>query len=185
MASAGGELLGFLAVRTDDKTGHFVGAILVTDIEGVPKEFRCTDAIRPTSLQRTLYGKSLEAHVFVELCGRPLLKATTSRPEVVLVKAAALLPVRPQASCPVLHVTVDEPIQLAPTERQQGPWEKLERAESKYTPVWYRPHGDYPDDRDTARDLLRTAFSTADPLEPFDRIDTALAKLAEQDDRYR
>jgi len=107
MASADDELIAFLAVRTDDETGHFVGAVLVTDAAGVPKEFRCTDAIRPTPIQRTLYGKSLETHVYVDLCGKPLLKALATQPKVVLVKSQLLLDVGQHVPCPVLHVELD------------------------------------------------------------------------------
>ena len=46
------------------------GGMLVTDAQTKPLEFRCTDPVRPTSLQKVLYGKMLENHVLVTLIGK-------------------------------------------------------------------------------------------------------------------
>jgi len=41
----------------------FRGGVLVTDAQGKPIEFRCTSAIQPTAVQKTLYGGTLRAHM--------------------------------------------------------------------------------------------------------------------------
>ena len=59
-------LLGYLAHFVSPQRGYY-GGILVTDTRGVPREFRHTDAIKPTRTQTVLYGDSLEASLALTL----------------------------------------------------------------------------------------------------------------------
>ena len=63
----------------------FRGGVLVTDAQGKPLEFRCTSAIQPTAVQKTLYGGTLNAHMAVELTARPLLNAVKQEYDAVFV----------------------------------------------------------------------------------------------------
>lgn len=77
-------LIGFLTVEpTSDNTG-LIGAVLITDERGYPLEFRCTTPVRPTAIQRTLYGALLKPYVSVELCGRRLLAEIQRKPMLVV-----------------------------------------------------------------------------------------------------
>ena len=72
------DLLAFFAVRrTLDDIGY-VGAVLVTDSQGIPKEFRCTHPIKPSTVQKALFGGNLEPHIDIDLCGKPLMEALTN-----------------------------------------------------------------------------------------------------------
>ena len=62
----------FLYVHKYDEQASYRGAFLSTDENTTPTEFRCTNIIKPTKLQRTLYGKILEEHIYVELIASPL-----------------------------------------------------------------------------------------------------------------
>ena len=67
----------FTVRRTQDQEGY-IGAILVIDNHGIPKEFRCTHPIRPTVVQKALYGNNLESQISFELCGKPLIGELTN-----------------------------------------------------------------------------------------------------------
>ncbi|KPJ75366.1 MAG: hypothetical protein AMS14_03700 [Planctomycetes bacterium DG_20] len=60
------------------------GGALVTDPSTEPLEFRCTSAVRPTALQRILWGARLDGHVAANLIGLPLLRKISQEYGLVL-----------------------------------------------------------------------------------------------------
>jgi hypothetical protein len=102
-------VLAFLSVETFDDGAAFRGGCLVTDESTRPIEFRVSGAIRPSSLQKILYGDTLHEYVCTVLIGEPLLKSVESQPAFVLVRDAEFLKLRPQLEMPLLWVrsTVD------------------------------------------------------------------------------
>ncbi|MGA8263260.1 MAG: hypothetical protein WB779_02345, partial [Ignavibacteriaceae bacterium] len=78
--------LAFLESYTlKDKEG-IMGAILVTDSDTKPVEFRVTAPITPTNFQRTLYGNVLMEHILVELISAPLLNAVSLDLDIIIVR---------------------------------------------------------------------------------------------------
>ena len=69
------EKMAFLDVYTFENNSGIMGAILVTDADTKPMEFRVTAPIKPTNFQKTLYGDVLLEHILVELAAVPLLSA--------------------------------------------------------------------------------------------------------------
>lgn len=104
-----GKVLAFLDMGTFDDGAAFRGGCLVTDERTRPLEFRVSGAIRPSSLQKILYGDTLHEYICTVLLGEPLLKAIESRPGFVLVRDAEFLKLRPQLEMPLLWLrsTVD------------------------------------------------------------------------------
>lgn len=78
--------IAFLETFTSDENGGIIGAILVTDEETKPLEFRVTSPIKPTGFQKTLYGDVLLEHILVELISVPLLSAINEHVDLILVK---------------------------------------------------------------------------------------------------
>ncbi len=74
-------MIGYLSVKKiDDK---YIGGLLIVDESGIPCEFKYTDPIVPTPLQRILYGKSLESYLNIEVIAKSLLKKIENKPEIV------------------------------------------------------------------------------------------------------
>jgi hypothetical protein len=46
---------------------------MVIDHRGYPLEFRCTTPVKPTPIQKIIYGSLLDQYIGVELCGKRLL----------------------------------------------------------------------------------------------------------------
>ena len=67
------QFLGFLALYETSGNEGYLGAILVTNNQGVPQEFRCTHPVKPTNIQKPLYGNTLEPYIGITLCGAPLI----------------------------------------------------------------------------------------------------------------
>lgn len=51
----------------------FLGGLLKTDLLGIPIDFKYIEPIKPTKLQKILYGKSLEHFINFELISKNLL----------------------------------------------------------------------------------------------------------------
>ncbi len=101
-ASAGERFLAFLDLATFDEGGSIRGGCLVTDGVTRPLEFRVSGPIRPSSLQRVLYGDLLMEYICTDLIGLPMLQTLELHPEMVLVREAEFLKLRPRIEVPVL-----------------------------------------------------------------------------------
>ena len=78
--------IAFLETYSFDDNAGIMGAILVTDPDTKPLEFRITAPIKPTNFQRTLYGDVLLEHILVELIALPLLGAIKDDLDLILVR---------------------------------------------------------------------------------------------------
>ena len=54
-----------------DAAKSFIGALLITDATGRPLHFTYVSPVRPTTMQRLLYGKTLTEHTKVDVITRP------------------------------------------------------------------------------------------------------------------
>ena len=157
------------------------GGILVTDARGKPVEFRCTSPIRPNAVQRTLYGGTLMSHMAVVLTGKPLIRSVQASPDVVLVQQEEFLWLRTRCEKPVLIARRQgEEMQVSEESDKNQPEEVLPSPSGKFAPVVVTCHWDYPDDIAQCKEELGWMFSNFDLVEPFTRVETALATLHEQ-----
>ncbi|NIS81736.1 MAG: hypothetical protein GTO14_16360 [Anaerolineales bacterium] len=144
-------VLAFLDLATFDDGASIRGGCLVTDGNTRPLEFRVSGTIRPTSLQKILYGDTLHEYICNELVGLPMLKALESKPDLVLVRDAEFLKLRPYVDIAVLWVraTVDGQyvLQALPGHDQEA---------------------------EAGRDVLPKRLRGRNIMEPFLRIRTAL-----------
>ncbi len=92
----------FLTSERFEKGNTLRGAFLITDDKTIPLEFRCTQPVQPTDLQKILYGHILEQYVLVELLAMPLIQAAREKPDLILVRNPFFLELRPKIEIPVL-----------------------------------------------------------------------------------
>lgn len=159
------------------------GAALVTDLLTEPLEFRCTSPIRPTKLQKTLWGGRLIGHVAAQLIGKPLVGALTSGVKLAVIRKPEFLEVRPLIEIPVVQILRNEEISKAsPVASQRNNGDDLiEGGGGKFEPVVLKVHRDYELDFTSARELLSEVFRSFNVLEPFERITTALQMVHQQE----
>lgn len=118
MATPGKQLIGYITVET--RENYFRGAALVTDARGIPADFRYTEPVRPTKLERILYGGALDVYLREEVILDNLISAVESKPILWLVDDEDLIkPVQKIARIPVIAVSAT---QRAPLE-QSGLYE--------------------------------------------------------------
>ncbi len=105
-------MIGYLAVELHEPLGY-VGGALVVDRYGLPLEFRHTLPVRPTKLQRALYGDALDRYLRTVVVARRLLDALEVRPSLVLVADPGL--VLDDGEPPTAHLTVSGMDPVGPT----------------------------------------------------------------------
>jgi len=175
VSGGAGPLPGYLVVREGDD-GGYVGGLMVTDAEGLPRDFRYTDPITPSRLQRVLYGGALDRHLRADVVAGTLLEALEQRPSVLLVEDETLLAV--PAGCPVAMVDVSRaPALGAPgTTRPEADGRRLVQAEEGGHPLRVTPAD--PAHADEVAAALVALGACMDPLEPAERVRAALALIA-------
>jgi len=181
-------LLGFLSLYETLSHDGYLGSILVTDLQGIPQEFRCTHPVKPTTIQKPLYGEALEPYIGVNLCGIPLLKSVQNLPSLIILYKEFLLDVRKAISCPVIYIRrAGEAIDLSSSDDPKTilKRERLDCSTGRFQPIVFTPHPDFNDDIKVARGILENIFNYLDPLEPFDRMAKAIEVLSKQDKRFQ
>lgn len=79
---------------SQDAAKAYLGAMLVTDARARPLDFSYVDPIKPTTMQRILFGKTLDEHIRVDVIAKKLIGGSSRIPDIILVDSPDLLPVR-------------------------------------------------------------------------------------------
>ncbi len=177
-------LIGFLSIEPSSDDSGLIGAILVTDDKGYPLEFRCTTPVRPTAIQKTLYGALLKPYVSVELCGKLLLTEVQRKPALVVTPSQDLLSLSSESIPIVTVLRAGEVIETESLAKHLDR-ERLESSSGRFQPVVIMSRQDQQQDMTEVKRALSELFHSFDLLEPFDRIKMALKALAESDPKYR
>lgn len=165
--------IGFLESLTLDETSGIMGAILVTDSETKPLEFRVTAPIKTTNFQKTLYGDVLLEHVLVELISIPLITALNEELDLILVKDPLFLGANNKQGIRVVHIfSQDEQNQSS----QKG-IEELKAHRSTGQKVFIQTSPKYESELPQIRDLLNTISEQRNLLEPFGRLRIACEQV--------
>jgi hypothetical protein len=176
--------LGFFSLNLTAAKDGYMGALLVTDLLGRPAEFRVTLPVKPTAIQRTLYGDALEPYIGVELCGKQLLKALQHELNIMVVNTDYLLQIRSMCSFPVIHIQqAGSAINVQTVADKPSSSERFESL-GRFQPVNVCTAPGFDSDLDEARPLVQETLKSLDLLEPFDRIDKALKLLQSQDKKF-
>jgi hypothetical protein len=74
-----------------DAAGAFLGAILLTDYRARPQHYAYVQPVKPTKMQRILYGTTLDEHIKVDVIAKKLWEGLPTKPDVLFVDSADLL----------------------------------------------------------------------------------------------
>ena len=95
--------LGFLTVINQAHSG-LTGGYLVLNRAGRPLEFHCTSPLAPDKIQQILYGDTLQPFLYGEKIAKTLIQRSKLPVLTVLTNHAAVLPVLPLVSTPIVYV---------------------------------------------------------------------------------
>lgn len=140
--------------------GAIRGGMLVTDEHTRPYEFRVTSAIKPTPMQKIMYGLTLKEYVYSDLIGLPLLKSAKETVSIAFVRDTNLIGTRPHLNFPIAYL------------------HKLDQAADTQTEALrFTLHNQFKTEEDWIGTVIQKISSQLDLLEPFERVRTALIEV--------
>jgi len=149
-----------------DAATAFLGALMVTDSRGRPLHFSFVSPVRPTRVQRILYGSTLEEHVKIDVISQKLLSDIPFSPDVIFVDTEDMLSVRRIVDIPTAFLA-----------KRQAP----ENDPTRLTTLQYNT-GSNMDDQETVGRILSTLEPFVDLVEPFARMREALKEVIKSPD---
>ena len=166
---------------TVDGRGH-IGSALVVDHKSLPVELRYSMPVRPSEIQRVLYGSQLYSHIAIDLCGQPLMHSLTHRPAMCLVESPSLLPLQEHLPVPVF--LAERACSGAASDSESGDARRID-SPSGFAPVFLRCQPHWMSSLEGFTPLLERAFVGFDLLEPFDRLTAACELICQNDERCK
>lgn len=185
---SGDSKIGYLMVSSP-VPNVYVGGVMVTDLRGLPVEFRYTEPIQPTKIQQVLYGQVLSAYIKREVILETLLKYIESKFKCLLVEDEHLVDY-PAKGYAILRVAATKSSPIGPVGKTQdiSPGEIMLQVTAEGSPV--RIHqgkakpspgedssGESPPDTTS---LLLEAGQSMDIIEPLRRIEKALEIICQE-----
>ena len=155
--------LAYLSCPQDGAKGY-LGALLLTDRRTRPLHFGYVAPVRPTVMQRILYGRTLDIDVKIDVIAKKLAQDGISKvPEVLFVDAEDLLAARPIFNVPTARLTHVEGKQSGVT-----------------ISTYHYDTGGHAQDQEAVGRIVAALEQTVDLLDPFKRMEEAL-KDAQKD----
>ena len=177
------QLMGYLMI--DSQEDYFRGAALVTDSRGIPSDFRYTEPVRPTKLERILYGSALDIYLREDIILDNLLGAVQAKPAMWILSDEALIePVQRISRLPAVVVagTTRSPLeqsgQCEPT-GEEGVF--MLQADNISAPLRLTVSGENISKISQFAGFLTSSAEEMGLTEPFTRIARALEAVAESE----
>ncbi len=158
-------MIGYISVVENNE--KYTGGVLVVDSLGIPVEFKYTEPITPTKLQKIIYGKSLKQFLLIEVIAKNLLSHLNNKPSVVFTDNMDLL----EAGENIFFISKI----FGTQERDTEEGEYIINSPS----LSYRIVGNSPLSEESLNFLKETA-NHIDLTEPFERLKAALNYLCEE-----
>ena len=150
-------VLGYI-IFAQDQSAAWTGAVMLTDSRTRPLHFAFATPVRPTPLQKLLYGTTLDEYVRIDVIGKKLIPDLPRVPDVMFVETADSRAIR--------RVT---PFPVAILSKSQGESPNT----GAFSGVVFST-GDSRDDHEIVAPLISAIDGSINLLEPFGRMREAL-----------
>lgn len=174
-------MLGYIQI--EEKDGAFSGAALVTDYRGIPMDFRYTEPVRPTRLERILYGQALDIYLREEVILQSLLSAVEAKPQLwMTVDIELIKPVQQLTRLAVLFIeqTSHAPLeQIGQTQPQMEENSFLLQVDNISSPMRISLSAENVSKLPSLTQNLVDAAVEMEIMEPFSRMSRALEAVSD------
>jgi hypothetical protein len=177
------QLIGYITI--DSHENYFRGAALVTDSRGIPTDFRYTEPVRPTKIERILYGSALDIYLREDIILDNLLSAVETKPALWLIADEELIgPVQRMSKLPALAIAtsarqpMDQSGQCEPT-GESGVF--MLQADNISAPLRLTVSPENISKISQFAQQLTASAEEMELMEPFTRISRALEAVAESE----
>lgn len=168
--------IAFLETYSLEENGGVMGAILVTDADTKPLEFRVTAPIKPTAFQKTLYGDVLLEHVLVELISVPLLNAINEQIDIILVKDPLFLGANTKQAIRVVRISNDEKSKS----KSGSKVEEIKSTDASGEKLYLETYKKFESELQGIRENLEKVAEHRNLIEPFERLRVACEQVQSQ-----
>jgi len=161
------------------ENGAFLGGLMITNDRGIPIDFKYTDPVTPSKVQRIIYGSVLEQYIRNHVIIGAILKETVNQPSFYVASPHQLFEIQEANSLPMISV---QRTQFAALGEKGG----VSRSKDNECLLqgWSDPHplrvlfGATPVDQQEAiiKDLIHLSRHM-DLAEPLERLEKALKSL--------
>lgn len=175
--------IGFYALFDVESKDGYLASILITDTQGIPLEFKCTHSIKPTQIQKALYGVNLKTYIANNLCAVPLLNNITNKPDIIFINDRMMMEIREKTNIPTFFVLRD----LSQYNNQGNEIKdliKLEQLKNEYTPIYIDFQRFYQNDLHIINLQIKEILNNIDLLEPFERMSSVVKILGKTDNKF-
>lgn len=177
--------IGYLSLYETETPDSYVGTFLVTDEYGLPLEFKCTHAIKPTAIQKALYGEQLKPFVSINLCGLPLLNSLQNKPDLIITNQNFILGIRASINTPTIFIRrAGETLNIS-SEDGETQKERIESEVGDFQPVVMACHTDYKNESQQVKQMANQLFANFDIIEPFERMQKSVEILGRNDAKFK
>ncbi|MBL1213404.1 MAG: hypothetical protein HND52_08600 [Ignavibacteriae bacterium] len=168
--------IAFLESYSLENSAGIMGAVLVTDTDTKPIEFRVTAPIKPTNFQKTLYGDVLLEHILVELIGVPLLEAIKEEVDIIVVRDPLFLGLNNKQGVRVLRVYKEEegPARAGTSSKE------IASSNNGTSKVLAETLNRFENELPEILDKLNTISESRHLVEPFERLKVACEQVQSQ-----
>ena len=170
--------LGYFKMYTDKDM--YLGGLMVVDSRGIPVEFKYTDTIKPSKLQKVLYGGVLEKYLKEEVIVGNLIEKLEIRPEIYVVDRLENMILNKFATEPVILLKETPGKNLD----SSGEYQLIKNNEAIYQVDEFNPPIRVQFAEGKAEEIFNilNSFSLEGNLiEPFKRIEEALRLICKGD----
>ena len=163
-----------------EEEGTYMGGLRVTDLMGLPLEFKYTDPITPTALQQILYGKVLRQYLRDDILVRNLLREIKTVPSMIVVPEPEYLSGRDKAGrTPMVSLQKT----TLPFLKTPGEIQRVKETEAVFQP--FQDGGPLrltfgaadPERQERALLIVKEVGRKRDLSEPLERVEKALRLL--------
>jgi hypothetical protein len=177
--------IGYLSLYETEITDSFVGTFLVTNEYGLPLEFKCTHAIKPTAIQKALYGDQLKPFISINLCGIPLLNSLQNKPDLIITNHNFILAIRLSINTPTIYIRhAGETLNISSAD-EETPKERIESEVKDFKPIIIACHPDYKNENQQVKQIANQIFANFDIIEPFERMQKSVEILGRNDAKFK
>jgi len=177
------QLIGYITI--DSNENYFRGAALVTDHRGIPTDFRYTEPVRPTKLERILYGSALDIYLREDIILDNLISAVETKPVLWLLSDEGLIgPVQKISKLPSIAIATSARSPLEQSGQCEPTGETgvfMLQADNISAPVRLTVSSENISKISQFAQFLTESAEGMELMEPFSRIARALEAVAESE----
>lgn len=173
--------IGYILTYTLEDASY-LGGLMLIDKDGIPLEFAYTENIKPTRIQKILYGQSLEKYIKREVILTNLLNHIRVKPDLLITPEENLTELRSVVSYPIISVnqTSLSPLSEVGITQDINKGEFVLQASPSGSPLRIKLAEASEDNRKKTESIILELGKIMDLVEPIARVEGALEAIWEK-----